>query len=301
MIYVSYRRRFDIYRKDQKQQRIQLAGLLQNIIGSQRAGAVRWHAPGRRARMSLSTLGRKAFVSQSALSKLLQELKNLPKLPDATSRSAIKRAREEAVDLQTPVGSMFGSVRLRCRDDTELELRALNPVAWLYHIASVCDGWASWMDFQLQANAPTRARPWELVLYSDEVTPGNQLKPDNRRKYHAIYFTFKCLGMSCLTDEVAWWTLAVIRSHLLMKVDGGLSALMRCLLETFYKAPHDLSQGVLLKCPTARRMLFAKVTTLIGDESALKQTWSIKGASGTLPCLQLGRAWMGCVCRLLPS
>ena len=34
------------------------------------------------------------------------------------------------------------------------------------------------------------AKPLRLIVYSDEVTPGNVLAPDNRRKFHAFYINF---------------------------------------------------------------------------------------------------------------
>ena len=54
----------------------------------------------------LADLDRKKFVSQAALSELLSELKDAP-LPGATSRSSIKRARDEKVDITTPLGPLF--------------------------------------------------------------------------------------------------------------------------------------------------------------------------------------------------
>ena len=54
----------------------------------------------------LADLGRKKFVSQAALAELLSELKDAP-LPEATSRSSIKRARDEKVDITTPCGPLF--------------------------------------------------------------------------------------------------------------------------------------------------------------------------------------------------
>lgn len=57
--------------------------------------------------MSLADLGRRRFVSQSALAELLKELSELDQLPSATSRSSVKRAREEKLDIKTPVGPLF--------------------------------------------------------------------------------------------------------------------------------------------------------------------------------------------------
>ena len=62
--------------------------------------------------MSLADLGRKKFVSQAALAELLKELRELEELPEATSRSSIKRAREEKVTVESPLGPLLRSKSL---------------------------------------------------------------------------------------------------------------------------------------------------------------------------------------------
>ena len=66
--------------------------------------------------MELADLGRKKYVSQSALSSVLSELKALDHVPDATSRSTIKRKREEKMDITTPLGKVFNVIPLDCVD-----------------------------------------------------------------------------------------------------------------------------------------------------------------------------------------
>lgn len=66
--------------------------------------------------MNLADLGRKRFVSQSALSELLKELKSLDELPAATSRSSVKRARDEKMKIHTPVGPLFATRSLAAND-----------------------------------------------------------------------------------------------------------------------------------------------------------------------------------------
>ncbi|CAJ1456060.1 unnamed protein product [Effrenium voratum] len=55
----------------------------------------------------LRSLGRRKFVSQSALATLLQEVAALPELPSANSRSSIKRCRDEGMDIDTPFGKVL--------------------------------------------------------------------------------------------------------------------------------------------------------------------------------------------------
>ena len=54
----------------------------------------------------------------------------------------------------------------------------------------------------------------------------------------------------------------------------------------FFGAPYDLRHGVQLHLPAAgtSRFLFAEIGGIVSDEAALKQLWSNKGSSGSLPC-----------------
>ena len=223
---------------------------------------------------SLGTLGRKHYVSQSALSAILAEVKAMEEaLPTNVGRKALKRARQEQCDISTPVGDMFVTVKLEPRDSkgVAIDLKVLNPVAWLYHISTL-DGFGEFFEKEVMAAVPSASAPWEIAVYSDEVTPGNQLKSENRRRFHAFYFSFKNLKQRGLTDERTWFTLGCIRSHLVEKVQDGLSGVMASILRAFYAEPHDLRRGVLFRLHSGRRvMFFAKATLLVADESALKK------------------------------
>ena len=54
----------------------------------------------------------------------------------------------------------------------------------------------------MQGNPSTEVSPWSIILYSDEVSPGNQLKADNRRSsgfdIAVRWFTFWFAGL-CAT------------------------------------------------------------------------------------------------------
>ena len=127
--------------------------------------------------------------------------------------------------------------------------------------------------------------PLSLVFYSDEITPGNVLRPDNKRKVHAFYIAFKEFGPAHLCQEAAWLPLAVLRSCVAKRVAGGFSAVCRTLLGTIFGGPHCLqAAGVVLKLPEGPRLVFARLSNILGDEAALKAIWSSKGAAGLLPC-----------------
>ncbi len=53
----------------------------------------------------------------------------------------------------------------------------------------------------LRDRPPSREAPWQLILYSDEVTPGDPLTVDNRRKRHQLYASFAELGHYLRLEE----------------------------------------------------------------------------------------------------
>ena len=67
---------------------------------------------------------------------------------------------------------------------------------------------------RLQLKHPTEDDPWSLILYTDEVTPGNALATQTSRKVYAIYYSFKEMGAAALACEDVWFCLATIRSTL---------------------------------------------------------------------------------------
>lgn len=128
----------------------------------------------------VADLGRRKFVSQSALSELLKELKDLPQLPEATSRSTLKRARDDKVSGQTPLGPLFVDTQLPT-EDGEFKCRMVHPGALLWHLCFNCSSFWTYLESLMVRKPSTEMCPWCITLYSDEVSPGNQLKPDNRR------------------------------------------------------------------------------------------------------------------------
>ena len=65
----------------------------------------------------------------------------------------------------------------------------------------------------------TPSSPWTLEYHEDEITPGNPMRPDNKRKFHIIYCTFLELDISSWSD--GWLPLAVVRSTEAQKFRGA--------------------------------------------------------------------------------
>ncbi|CAE7237715.1 unnamed protein product [Symbiodinium sp. CCMP2592] len=245
--------------------------------------------------MSLATIGRKHYVSQSALEAVLKEVAACPEVLDSASRRGIKRARDSELEAETPHGPLVAKITVpvevksrKAAGDEEVkivptELPILNLMAWIWHVCQSMPGVAAFFQRQLSKYPCTATSPWRMALYNDEISPGNQLKASNTRKIQGYYLSFLEFDAEGRCQENLWFPLNLTRSSVVNKIQGGLSALTHILVssESFL----NLQSGCLLNMPTGERvMFFAKLHTVVADEAALKSMYDFKGSSGTLVC-----------------
>ena len=127
--------------------------------------------------------------------------------------------------------------------------------------------------------------PLNLVFYCDEITPGNILRPENKRRFDAFYFSFRELGPTLLCRAEMWMPLAVLRSGVLRTIKGGISNCVRLLLRTFFVDGPFATTGVVLPTPDPV-LLFCKFGNLLADEAAIKAVLQTKGAGGIKFCVK---------------
>ena len=136
------------------------------------------------------------FVTQSALHAILKIARD-EELPDISTRSELRDARDAIAQIGTPYGSICQTVKMR--NDIEVEIQ--NPFAMLHHSCSTSRPLTALIRRCAEKYPPSLARPCNIVLYVDEVTPGNQLAYKNSRKFWAIYWSVLEWGPSILCDE----------------------------------------------------------------------------------------------------
>ena len=106
--------------------------------------------------------------------------------------------------------------------------------------------------------------PWNLILYADEVVPGNQMHYDNLRKEWVMYFSFKELGVLTLGMEEAWFLAAAIRSKIVDDASGGISQVFSACIKLFFQNLHaDLAtSGMVLRHPDGSQTQFATLVSM---------------------------------------
>ena len=120
-------------------------------------------------------------VTASALSAIFDEVLR-EGVPELHGRKYLQEAAEAEVQCQTPYGNVMQVLRLPCSDGSETDLVIAHPTALLWEALSTCSSFSSFFKSRLEAHPCTFENPWNLVLYTDEVTPGAVLAPLVSRK-----------------------------------------------------------------------------------------------------------------------
>ena len=170
---------------------------------------------------------RKSFVSQRALAEILQLLPEEEDQP-ATSRATLKRKRDDKMNLTTPYGPLWKELTgFTMKEGPPLKVSYIDPLALLWHACNQGGGFQEFLQNCAARNPCSPAHPWDICLYVDEVSPGNQLKPVNERKLQVLYFSLKQFGDLALSKEDSWFVLTAVRSTDVKRLSNGMTQLMK--------------------------------------------------------------------------
>ena len=180
-------------------------------------------------------LGLKKFVSAAALEELCEELG----IKGGTRRT-VKRKRQADISHVTPYGDILVEKNI-----AGTKIWMVQPVAMLYHISRSCLEFSNFFKEILSRKPCTRDHPIKVIVYSDEVTPGNQLRHQNARKIQVCYWSLECFGLTNLSNERLWFILSICRSDVVKELPGKMSQFMKISMQMFME-PYDLRSGIIL-------------------------------------------------------
>lgn len=155
--------------------------------------------PSKLARLQ-SLRSRLPFISQSGLSALLAAAKHEP-LPELSSSRSIRRARDAGVAEVTPYGKLHQQFSIAAQEGPELPIEVQYPFAMLYHCTEHSHRLSQIIETAAAVTPNYAINPWSLVLYADEIMPGNQLSYKGARKVWGVYWTILEFGSDALSDE----------------------------------------------------------------------------------------------------
>ena len=191
---------------------------------------------------------------------------------------AFKHSMEGRYDLSP---EMLHSVHFQTgKEHQTLSFPILNLSEYVQDKRRRFPDWAELLTAASQAKNP---EGMQGVLYTDEVVPGNVIRPDNARRSYLYYFTWADLKQAT-RSEFSWVVLFVIRTHKLeqIRITGGLAAVARAIV-----AHLEASFAGLAVTDKQNRNHLIRTTScyLLADEAALKGAVGAKGSSGLRPCI----------------
>ena len=154
--------------------------------------------PPRKVARTSSVHARLPFISGAALSAVLEFVKK-NEIPEATSKRSLTRTRDSDCKQNTPYGQLRQTLSVETLNGRAATLEIQHPLAMLYHACATSACWARKFDLLAQSSSPTS--PLNIIMYCDEVSPGNPLAITQDRKFWCFYWSIQELGMSALSCE----------------------------------------------------------------------------------------------------
>jgi hypothetical protein len=232
-------------------------------------------------------------VTQTAFASFCEAAK-ADELPELHSRQDQYDARCMQMQENTPYGTLEQIIQLHPAPPWKAaELRVVSPFAhWSIAYANG-GGFAEFLARRHMAQPSSPERPWQLVLYADEMDPGNPLAATHTRKLWMFYWSVVEFGPLALSHEDMWSTVSVKCATELPKIQDGVSQVIAAILQHVFTGPHDPRVvGVDLRrrdgtCIT----IFITLHGLLLDGGAHKSVWGIFGSSGLRLCVLCDNLW----------
>ena len=225
-------------------------------------------------------------TSKSALEAILQTIKD-EGLPELTTAKNMREGCKAALGQLNGYGPLLLEHKLHALDGGIKTVKLVNFLSYVHGAYKAGGGFHT----LLKKTMAEHNGPLSLLVYADEVTPGNVLANVPSRKMWCIYVSMKEFSLH-LQKEHAWMTVGLIRSDIVAALDGHLSQVLSALLESiFYSSYGNVQElGLQLQEPPGHqavgKRLFLKLGFFIMDGQAAKFAWSTKGDSGSRFCQQ---------------
>ena len=154
--------------------------------------------------------------------------------------SGVRRKMSQAVgdhaNASTPYGKVIQQMSLPL---TKLPLwDYVHPTALLYYLALISTAFGDMM-----AESAVPGVPMRVIIYIDEICPGNPLRPDKARTLQAIYWCLADWPQWVLQRTAAWPVFGTIRSSIVELLP--VQQLMKNILYVFWPITgHSFTNGV---------------------------------------------------------
>ena len=126
------------------------------------------------------------YMTQSAFVAVLAAAREEP-LPDIRRREDVREARSRIAHSQTPYGVLHMKIQVSC-GMRNMDVEIASPWPMLHVTCEMSIAFANLLLQAMDRRGPSSpSTPYKIGLYSDEITPGDQIMGKHRRKFQAVY------------------------------------------------------------------------------------------------------------------
>ena len=217
--------------------------------------------------------------TKTALIHTLQKLNIVGALEHGATKRELRKATEHHAKQETPYGRVVEKIELDVPGMKYLDI--VNPFAFLWYLCHISVHFAD-----LMYKCCISGNPLRLVIYADEMCPGNPFRPEKSRTLQCIYWAFADWPAHVLSRTFAWIVLCTIRSSIVSKIEGGMSYMCRLFLRMFYpETGHSFARGIMLQCKDTTYMMTAVFAGFLCDLKGHKENLEWVGTGGNRCCL----------------
>ena len=142
-----------------------------------------------------------------------------PEVVASLARTSTKRrlgnAKTRHANAATPYGSVVQAMEFPSWKLPRWEYA--HPLSLLHYLSAVSAEFG-----ELMAHLVMPCQPLNLIIYIDEIVPGNPLRHDTGRKLQAIYWAIGEWPQWLLQRSAAWPAYGSIRSSIVNDMEGGV-------------------------------------------------------------------------------
>ena len=228
----------------------------------------------------------RSLLAQSSKTKkqlvdTLAIMKNAGKLEEGITKKELTEASEHHAKQKTRYGTVVQQIEVGMPGLKFLDI--CHPFAMLQYLCTISLPFGDMLYTAVQKAA---GQPLRLVIYADEMCPGNPFRPEKSRTLQCIYWTFIDFPGYVLSRTFSWKVLCLIRAKIVEKVEGGMSYICRLLLRVFFpENGTSLADGIYVKVRDATFVVSAVFAGFLCDLKGHKENLEWKGHNGNVTCL----------------
>ncbi len=154
------------------------------------------------------------YLSASALASLIKDFEDQG-IPELSQRKHIQEAKKVAVSKHHAYGPLIGDIPMVYNDGSSKNMLVVNFLSWLQAAFGQGGSLTQLVKEKHAANPSSPSNCWKLLMYSDEVVPGNPLGHTQARKIQVVYCLTSskvilnpCCGLRIVALRNAWCTAA---------------------------------------------------------------------------------------------